>query len=74
MSDELEGYITLARAAELAGYRNGYGNLRRAAATGKLETRQLGRMRLTRREWLDAYLATLHEGNYRRGEPRTREP
>jgi hypothetical protein len=56
-TEEINGYITLARAAEIAGYRGGAGNLRRAAATGKLKTVKLGRHhRLTTKAWLDEYL------------------
>jgi hypothetical protein len=43
-------------------------SLKRAAAAGRLQTvRVHGRLRLTRQEWLDAYLATL---DTRRGPPR----
>ncbi len=67
--DEVSGYITLQRAAELAGYRV-VGNLRTAAARGQLQTILLGNQRLTTQEWLDAYLATLRPGNYKRGLPK----
>ncbi len=71
MSDEeqIGEYITLARAAEIAGY-SGSSNLRHASAAGTLRTRMVGKIRFTTQEWLDAYLATLHPGNYKRGHPR----
>jgi hypothetical protein len=68
--EEIGEYITLARAGEIAGY-IGYGNLRRAAATEKLKTVQVGRTRLTTRAWLEEYLATLGKQAGRpRGQPR----
>ncbi len=71
MNDEQIGeYITLARAAAIAGYA-GSSNLRQAAAAGTLRTRIVGKIRFTTQEWLDAHLATLHPGNYKRGQPRT---
>jgi len=72
MSDEeqIGEYITLARAAEIAGY-SGSSNLRHASSAGTLRTRMVGKIRFTTQEWLDAYLATLHPGNYRRGQQRT---
>jgi len=71
MSDEeqIGEYITLARAAEIAGY-SGSSNLRHASAAGTLRTRMVGKIRFTTQEWLDAYLATLHPGNYKRGQQR----
>jgi len=68
--DQLGDYMTLAHAAESMGYRGGYGNFRRAAAQGKLRTVFIGKTRLTTRPWLDAYLATLRPGNYKRGLPK----
>jgi len=68
--DQRDGFITLAEAAALAGYASA-GGLRLAVASGKLRAVKAGkRVNLTRREWLDAYLATLHPGNYRRGQQR----
>jgi len=54
-TEELGEYITLTRAAEIAGYRGGAGNLRRAAAQGTLRTVLIGRTRLTTPSWLNAY-------------------
>jgi hypothetical protein len=63
-------YITIEQAAKLAGY-SGAGNLRTAAAAGKLQSIPITpRLRLTTKEWLDAYLATVQEE--RRGWPRGR--
>jgi len=60
-------YITLAEAARRAGYLVP-NNLRTAARAGKLRTILLGpRAYVTTQEWLDAYLATLRPGNYKRG-------
>ncbi len=71
MSGEQIGeYITLARAAEIAGYGAGSGNLRTAAVKGTLQTVMVGKIRLTTEAWLDAYLATLRPGNYKRGLPK----
>lgn len=51
-------YITLAEAARRAGY----------LAPNNLRTILLGpRAYVTTQEWLDAYLATLRPGNYKRG-------
>ncbi len=55
-TEELGEYITLTRAAEIAGYRGGAGNLRRAAAQGKLRTVLIGRTRLTTQPWLREYM------------------
>ncbi len=71
--EQREGLITLAEAAEIAGYTSA-GSLRQAVAAGKLRTVKAGkRVNLTRREWLDAYLATLRPGRYHRGQPKSSE-
>ena len=57
--EELGEYITLTRAAEVAGYRGGAGNLRRAASLGKLRTVLIGRTRLTTQPWLAEYMDNL---------------
>jgi hypothetical protein len=71
MNDEL---ITLAEAAQRAGYRS-TSTLRTAAIEGTLKTRRISdRVRLTTPAWLDEYLASLRHGKpgkgYRRGQPR----
>jgi len=79
----MEDLITLEEAARRAGYRQS-NNLRTAArvwlawqsegAQGPeqgLRTQTLGpRARMTTQAWLDAYLATLRPGNYKRGQQR----
>ncbi len=79
----MEDLITLEEAARRAGYRQS-NNLRTAArawlawqsegAQGPergLRTQTLGpRARMTTQKWLDAYLATLRPGAYRRGQQR----
>ena len=74
MSDEeqIGDYITLARAAAIAGY-TGSSNLRHAAAVGTLRTRMVGKIRFTTQAWLDAYLATLRPGQYKRGMPKEQD-
>ena len=63
-------YITLTEAARRAGYRVP-NNLRAAARAGKLRTILLGpRAYVTTQEWLDAYMATVRPGNYKRGQER----
>jgi len=63
-------YITLQQAAEIAGYKTTSG-LRNAALQGRLQTVKPGpRLHMTTRAWLDAYLATLRPGNYKRGLPK----
>jgi len=57
--EELGEYLTLTRAAEIAGYRGGAGNLRRAASLGKLRTVLIGRTRLTTQPWLAEYIDNL---------------
>jgi hypothetical protein len=69
-------YITLEQAATLAGYSSG-GNLRTAAVQGRLRTIVVtNRLRLTTREWLDAYLATVQEERrgWERGKKRGPRP
>ena len=69
--DERGGFITLDEAAGLAGYESA-GNLRQAAASGKLRTIKAGkRVNLTRQEWVEEYMATLRQGNYHRGVKRS---
>ncbi len=69
--EQRDGLITLAEAAQIAGYASA-GGLRQAVAEGKLRAVKAGkRVNLTRREWLDAYLATVRPGNYRRGQPKS---
>ncbi len=68
----MDDYITLEEAAHIAGYRDP-SNLRTAARTSppRLKTmRKSPRVVLTTRPWLDAYLATLRPGNYKRGLPK----
>jgi hypothetical protein len=62
-------YITLAQAAELAGYAS-KSSLQTAARRGRLQTRRLGNQLVTTQTWLEQYLAELRRGRYRRGEPR----
>lgn len=66
-------YITITQAARLAGY-SAPGNLRMAAAQGKLQSIKVGpRQRLTTKEWLEEYLSGLavKEG-WERGKSRRR--
>ncbi len=66
----MEEFITLNEAAEIAGYRDA-ATLRVAANKGRLRTVKPGpRLHMTTRPWLDAYLATLRPGNYKRGLPK----
>ncbi len=66
-------YITLQQAAEIAGYKTTSG-LRNAALQGRLQTVKPGpRLHMTTRPWLDAYLATLRPGNYKRGLPKRQD-
>src|SRR5437763_1133174 len=48
-------YITLAQAAELAGYAS-KSSLQTAARTGRLQTRRIGNQLVTTRAWLEQYL------------------
>lgn len=60
-------YITIEQAARMAGYR-GAGNLKSAAASGRLKTIKVAaHLRITTEEWLGAYLASL---DTTRGRPR----
>ncbi len=69
----MEDYITIDEAARRAGYRDS-NNLRTAARAGRLQTVLLGpRARMTTPAWLDAYLASVRPGNYKRGQERKPE-
>jgi len=60
-------YMTIEQAARRAGY-TGAGNLRTAAARGKLRTIRINdHARITTQEWLDEYIASLDRT---RGRPR----
>jgi len=64
-------YITLQQAAEIAGYKTTSG-LRNAALQGRLQTVKPGpRLHMTTRAWLDAYLAQVRPGKYKRGQPKS---
>lgn len=64
-------YITLVQAAKIAGYKSP-STLQKAAREGRLRTIRAGpRVQVTTRAWLDAYLASIHEGMSHRGRPRS---
>ena len=66
-------FITLEEAARRVGYRTA-SNLRTAVRAGRLRALALGpRAYVTTQEWLDAYLATLRPGNYKRGLPKSQD-
>ena len=66
----MQEFITLQQAAAIAGYSN-TATLRAAAAAGRLQSVKPGpHLYMTTRPWLDAYLATLRPGNYKRGLPK----
>lgn len=66
----MDDYITLQQAAKIAGYRDP-ATLRIAANKGRLRTVKPGpRLHMTKQAWLDDYLASLHLGNYKRGQPK----
>jgi hypothetical protein len=68
--DELDGFMTLEKAAEMAGYQRA-SSLRVAVHQGRLRTLKVGKhMHLTTRQWLDEYLETVRRGDYHRGKTR----
>jgi hypothetical protein len=66
-------YITLVQAAKIAGYKSP-STLQKAAREGRLRTIRAGpRVQVTTKAWLDAYLASIHEGMSHRGRPRAQD-
>lgn len=66
----MDQYITLAQAAQIAGYRHDH-TLRAATRKGKLKAVQFGpRARVTTRTWLEEYLASVKQRGMPRGHER----
>ncbi|HKO24048.1 MAG TPA: hypothetical protein VJY65_04830 [Chloroflexota bacterium] len=63
-------YITLAQAARIAGYRSTT-TLHKAVRENRLRTITTGPLntRVTTREWLNEYLASIRQNKSRRGRP-----
>jgi hypothetical protein len=64
-------YITLAQAAEIAGYKS-TSTLHKAAREGRLKTALIGpHLHFTTRAWLEEYLASIQQSKSHRGRPRS---